>query len=72
MRGSVSGHDEMIDFLAVLFGYTASGERTDVGPFARSAHRDTAEQMTIKLFGVPNDFARDLGLTRRVRPDAWS
>ncbi len=38
---------------------------------ARNARRDTADQVTIRLFGVPNDFARDLGLTRRVRPDAW-
>jgi hypothetical protein len=29
----------------------------------RNARRDTAGQVTIKLFGVPNDFARDLGLT---------
>jgi hypothetical protein len=30
---------------------------------ARNAWRDTAGQVTIKLFGVPNNFARDLGLT---------
>lgn len=29
----------------------------------RNARRDTAGQVTIKPFGVPNDFARDLGLT---------
>jgi hypothetical protein len=30
---------------------------------ARNARRDTSGQVTIKLFGIPNDFARDLGLT---------
>ncbi len=34
------------------------GRRVWRGP----ARRDTAGQVTIKLFGVPNDFARDLGL----------
>jgi hypothetical protein len=28
---------------------------------ARNAHRDTSGQVTIKLFGIPNDFARHLG-----------
>jgi hypothetical protein len=30
---------------------------------ARNARRDTSGQVTFKLFGVPNDFARLLGLT---------
>jgi hypothetical protein len=30
---------------------------------ARNERRDTADQLMLKLFGVPNDFARDLGLT---------
>ncbi len=35
-----------------------------------NACRDTVGQGIIKLFGSPNDFARDLDLTRRVCPDA--
>ncbi len=35
---------------------------------ARNARRETADHVTIKLFGIPNDFACDLGLAADEGP----